>query len=594
MDARLIVQSGWNRVAKQTAHKKRQRNASGQRDLRRQHGSQRVVDAAQPHTGLGRDELFIAFGLVAVILAVYTQVVSHQFIILDDNRYIRENPMVNQGLTLTGIAWAFTTFHAANWHPLTWLSHMLDCQIFGLNAGSHLLVNALMHAVNCLLLFLFLRRVTGAKWRSAIVAALFALHPLHVESVAWAAERKDTLSTFFGLLSLLAYARYVETPSWKRYALVAVALALGLTAKPMLVTWPFVLLLLDYWPLRRFQWQRATGPKGFVRALVPLVREKLPLFCLAAASMVITFIAQSHGGAVRTFVQVPVSLRLSNAVVSCAKYLSRTVWPWDLAVYYPFSPTGVPLWQLVCAIVLLTVITALVLRQASERPYLLMGWLWFVGTLIPVIGLVEVGGAAMADRYHYVPSIGLFIALVFGLSDLAHAFRIDRVITGILTVAALSILACLTAVQIGRWRNSETLFQYTASVIPDNRMIENNLGTILGESGKYDQAEAHFAKALRTKPDFLEVISDADIRENLGLLMAHQGRLPEAVEQLNEALRLNPNSAEAHTTLGVVLLRSGKAEDSVPHFLAALRLKPDWALARDNLKRAQAQITAPR
>ena len=223
MGARLIVQSGWNRVAKQTAHKKRQRNASGQRDLRRQHGSQRVVDAAQPHTGLGRDELFIAFGLVAVILAVYTQVVSHQFIILDDNRYIRENSMVNQGLTLTGIAWAFTTFHAANWHPLTWLSHMLDCQIFGLNAGSHLLVNALMHAVNCLLLFLFLRRVTGAKWRSAIVAALFALHPLHVESVAWAAERKDTLSTFFGLLSLLAYARYVETPSWKRYALVAVA-----------------------------------------------------------------------------------------------------------------------------------------------------------------------------------------------------------------------------------------------------------------------------------------------------------------------------------------------------------------------------------
>ena len=590
----MIVESGWNRVAKQTAHKKRRRNASGQRDFRRQHGRQRVVNAAQPHTAFGLDELFIALGLVAVTFTVYAQVASHQFIILDDNRYIRENPMVNQGLTLTGIAWAFTTFHAANWHPLTWLSHMLDSQIFGLNAGGHLLVNALIHASNTLLLFLFLRRVTGAEWRSAIVAALFALHPLHVESVAWAAERKDTLSTFFGLLSLVAYARYVETPSWKCYALVAVALALGLMAKPMLVTWPFVLLLLDYWPLRRFQWQRATGPKGFVGALVPLVREKLPLFCLAAASMVITFIAQSHGGAVRTFVQVPVSLRLSNAVVSCAKYLSRTVWPWDLAVYYPFSRTGVPPWQLVCAIVLLTVITAFVLRQASERPYLLMGWLWFVGTLIPVIGLVEVGGAAMADRYHYVPSIGLFIAFVFGLSDLAHAFRIDRVVTGTLTVAALSILACLTAVQIGRWRNSEILFQYTSSLIPDNRMIENNLGTILGESGKYDQAEADFAKALRTKPDYLEVISDADIRENLGLLMAHQGRLPEAVEQLNEALRLNPNSAEAHTTLGVVLLRSGKAEDSIPHFLAALRLKPNWALARDNLKRAQAQITAPR
>ena len=404
-------------MAKQTAHKKRQRDASGRRQFRQQHGRRQVVELGQSTITFGRNELFIAFGLVAVTLTVYAQVMSHQFIILDDNLYIRENPIVNQGLTLTGIAWAFTTFHATNWHPLTWLSHMLDSQIFGLNAGGHLLVNALIHASNTLLLFLFLRRVTGAQWRSAIVAALFALHPLHVESVAWAAERKDTLSTFFGLLSLVAYARHVETPSWKRYALVAVALALGLMAKPMLVTWPFVLLLLDYWPLHRFQWQRATGTAGFVRALVPLVREKLPLFCLVAASMVITLIAQSHGGAVRTLVDVPVSLRLSNAVVSYAKYLFLTVWPSDLAVYYPFSHTGVPLWQLVCAIALLGVITVLALRQASERPYLLVGWLWFVGTLVPVIGLVQVGGAAMADRYNYIPSIGLFVAVVFGLSE---------------------------------------------------------------------------------------------------------------------------------------------------------------------------------
>ncbi len=574
--------------------KKRQRNASGQREFRQQRGRRLVVGPAQPRTTFGRNDLFIAFGLVAVTLTVYAQVMSHQFILLDDNSYIRDNPMVNQGLTLKGIAWAFTTFHAANWHPVTWLSHMLDSQIFGLNAGGHLLVNALIHASNTVLLFLFLRRVTGAKWQSAIVAALFALHPLHVESVAWAAERKDTLSTFFGLLSLMAYARYVETPSWKRYALVAVALALGLMAKPMLVTWPFVLLLLDYWPLRRLQWQRGNGTAGFVRSLLPLVREKVPLFCLVAASMVITSIAQSYGGAVRTLIQVPFSLRLSNAIVSYAKYLFLTVWPWDLTVYYPFSRTGVPIWQTVCAIVLLAVITVLVLRQARERPYLLMGWLWFVGTLVPVIGLVQVGGAAMADRYHYVPSIGLFVAFVFGLSDLAGAFRIGHVATGTLTVAALSILACLTSVQIGRWRNNTTLFLYTASLIPDNRMIENNLGTILGASGRYDEAAAHFAKALRTQPDFLEVITDADIRENLGLLMAHQGRLAVAVEQLNEALRLNPNSAEAHTTLGVVLLRLGKAEESIPHFLAAIRLKPDWALPRDNLKRAQRQIDTRR
>ena len=355
-------------MAKRRAYRKRQRNAPGRRQSGQQHGPRRVLKPGQSRTTFGRNDLFIALGLVAVILTVYAQVMNHQFIILDDNRYIRENPMVNRGLTLTGIAWAFTTFHAANWHPLTWLSHMLDSQIFGLNAGGHLLVNALIHASNTVILFLFLRRVTGARWQSAIVAALFALHPLHVESVAWAAERKDTLATFFGLLSLVAYARYVETPSWKRYALVAVALALGLTAKPILVTWPFVMLLLDYWPLCRFHWQPKTGTVGFVKALVPLVREKLPLFCLAAASAVITVIAQSHGGAVRTFVQVQVSLRLSNAIVSYAKYLFLTVWPNHLVVYYPFSRTGVLLWQLLCAIVLLAVITVLVLRQATERP----------------------------------------------------------------------------------------------------------------------------------------------------------------------------------------------------------------------------------
>jgi len=575
-------------VAKQTAYTKR-RNASDRRQYRQQ-----VVESARSTTTFGRADLFIALGLVAVTLAVYAQVIGHQFIILDDKRYILENPIVKQGLTLTGIAWAFTTFHAANWHPLTWLSHMVDCQIFGLNAGGHLLVNVLIHSSNTLLLFLFLRRATGARWQSAIVAALFALHPLHVESVAWAAERKDMLSTFFGLLSLLAYVRYVETPSWKRYALVAVALTLGLMAKPMLVTWPFVLLLLDYWPLHRFQWRAGIGIGGFFRELAPLVCEKLPLLCLAAASMVITLIAQSQGGAVRTFVQVPVSLRLSNAIVSYAKYLFRTVWPSDLAVYYPFSRTGVPVWEVVCGIVLLTTISVFAVRHAKERPYLLIGWLWFVGTLIPVIGLVQVGGAAMADRYHYVPSIGLFVAIVFGLSDLVRSFRVNRVVTGVVTLIALSILACLTAAQIGRWRNSATLFEYTESLVPDNRMIENNLGTIMGESGRYDEAAAHFTKALRTEPDFLEVISDAEIRTNVGLLLVRQGKLAEAMEQLNEALRLNPNSAETHEALGVALAMSGNAEQSIPHFLAALRIRPDWALARDNLKRAQNQINTHR
>jgi Tfp pilus assembly protein PilF len=573
-------------VAKQRGNKKRRHSVSEQRQVRPQHRHKRgVIEPAHSTKTFDQNDLFIAFGLVAATLAVYTQVLNHHFIVLDDNHYIYQNAMVNRGLTLTGISWAFTTFHSANWHPITWLSHMLDCQIFGLHAGGHLLVNALIHACNTLLLFLFFRRVTGARWQSAIVALLFALHPLHVESVAWAAERKDTLSTFFGLLTLLAYSSYVAAPSLRRYAMVAVGLALGLMAKPILVTWPFVLLLLDYWPLGRFQWQGASGVKGFLKALVPLVREKLPLFCLAAASIVITLIAQSLGGAVRTLLDVPVSLRVSNAIVAYAKYLLRTVWPNDLAFYYPFPVTGVPVWQLACAIGLLTVITVFVLRQASEQPYLLVGWLWFAGTLVPMIGLVQVGSAAMADRYYYVPSIGLFMAIIFGLSDLAHFLRINRFAMGALAVGALSMLACLAAMQIGRWRDTAVLFHYTSSVAPDNRLIENYFGTSLGDSGKYIEAAAHFEKALQIKPETL--ISDSDILSNLGLLLMHEGKLTEALQPLNEAVRLNPGNATAHYDVGLILLKLDKPEESIPHFSAAIRLKPDWALPRENLKRAQ-------
>ena len=325
-------------MANKSGRLRKQRHASVGGDKHRHGERRRVVESARPARSFGRNELFMAVALAVATLAVYGQVVSHQFISLDDDLYIRNNPMVTGGLTLKGVVWAFTTFHAANWHPLTWLSHMVDSQIFGLNAGGHLLVNTLIHVSNTLLLFFFLKRVTGARWRSAIVAALFALHPLHVESVAWAAERKDTLATFFGLLSLLAYARYAEANSWKRYALVALWLGLGLMAKPMLVTWPFVLLLLDYWPLRRLEWQPTDGIRRFARAWLPLIREKLPLFGLVAASMVVTYVAQSHGGAVRGFVDAPLSLRLANALVSYAKYLLLTFWPSGLGVYYPIFP----------------------------------------------------------------------------------------------------------------------------------------------------------------------------------------------------------------------------------------------------------------
>src|SRR6266436_4153687 len=372
-------------------------------------------------TTFGRPDLLILFGLAVMTFGIYAQVIGHQFITLDDGWYIKDNSMVNCGVTLAGLAWAFTTFHEGNWHPLTWIAHMIDSQLFGVNAGGHLLVNALIHLANTLLVFWFLLGTTRARWPSALVAALFALHPLHVESVAWAAERKDTLSTFFGLLSLIAYVRYVGAPSIRRYAWVAITLVLGLLAKPMLVTWPFVMLLLDYWPLRRFE---ITSRREVATKLWPLVREKLPLFALVAASAVITSVAQSHAGAVRTVTEVSITLRLSNALASYAKYLLLTFWPNDLAVFYPFPAAGIPAWQVIGAALLLIGITAFCLFQWKIRPYLIVGWLWFLGTLVPVIGLLQVGGQAMADRYFYIPSIGLFIAIFFGLAEIAQMRRV--------------------------------------------------------------------------------------------------------------------------------------------------------------------------
>jgi len=598
-----------------------------------------------------RTELLLAAALAVASLAVYGQVIGHQFINLDDDTYIRENRMVIGGLTLKGIAWAFTTFYDSNWHPLTWLSHMVDSQIFGPNAGGHLLVNALTHVANTLLLFLFLKRVTGASWRSAIVAALFALHPLHVESVAWAIERKDTLSTFFGLLSLLAYARYAEAPSWKRYMLVALWLGLGLMAKPTLVTWPFVLLLLDYWPLRRLEWQPADGIGRFAKAWVPLIREKLPLFCLVAASMIVTYLAQSYAGT-RAFVEASFLLRLSNALAAYGKYLFLTVWPSGLAVNYPLLPEGVPVWQVAGAVVLLLAITAIAIREARKRPYLITGWLWFLGTLVPVIGLVQVGGGrAMADRYYYIPSIGLFMAIIFGLADLAVAWRIGRVTIAAVSAIVLLILSSLTVLQVSRWRDSITLFEWTLSVTSNNALIHNQLGVILNRQGKHDEAVAHFTEALRIKPDYFHALAnmgwalgqqgkaaeamsflqraltvrpdsadthrqlglilarqgknddalrefvkanpnDFDIRVRLGETLTRQGKLSEAIAQLNEALRIKPDNADVHNNLGLLLLMTGQPEKSLPHFSAALRLKPDLAVAQDNLARAQKQIDA--
>ena len=537
---------------------------------------------------------------------------------------------------------------------------MIDCQLFGTNAGRHLLVNALIHVANTLFVFWFLLRTTHARWPSALVAALFALHPLHVESVAWASERKDTLSTFFGLLSLIAYVRYAEAPSSGRYAWTAITLALGLLAKPMLVTWPFVMLLLDYWPLRRLADPMAKehprrGSHGeAATGIVSLVREKLPLFAIVVASAVITFVAQSHGRAVRTFADAPIALRLSNALVSYAKYLLLTFWPNDLAVYYPFA--GIPAWQVIGAAFLLIGITVFCVSQRKIRPYLIVGWLWFLGTLVPVIGLVQVGGQIMADRYFYIPSIGLFIPLVFGLADVAKRWHVAPLLGATIAGVVLLALATLTNAQIQRWRDSFTLFEHTLAVTPPNLRIEHNLGIAMGISGRYDEAATHFAKALQIDPNFYDGLvamgvtrahqgqvpeaidyfqaairsqpdapkahvqlahalwtqnrdeaaleemrhasqfapKDADVRADFGLALGLVGRIPEAIEQLHEALRLNPSSAEAHNNLGLTLLASGRARESIHEFEAAIRLNPELKGAADNLRRAQSQLSSQR
>lgn len=623
-------------------------------DKQRQSEKRVAAKSVQTTGNPYRRDILIVVALAVVTLAVYGQVINHQFISLDDDQYITNNPMVSNGLTVEGVKWAFTTFYAANWHPLTWLSHMLDSQLFGLVAGRHLFANVLLHIFNTGLLYFFLRRVTGTLWQSAMVAALFALHPLHVESVAWAAERKDTLSAFFGLLALLAYVRYTESVSWKRYALVISALALGLMAKPMLVTLPFVLLLLDFWPLKRLQWKPVDGSKTFLKDLSLLVREKLPLFALVAISMIVTYLAQSHGGAVRALVDEPLSMRFANALVSYAKYLILTFVPNGLGVYYPFSEANLPVWKVSAAFLLLISITVIALRQATQRPFLIIGWLWFLGTLVPVVGLVQVGGQAMADRYHYLPSIGLFLALVFAAADFVEVKRLPRAAVAGIAAAALLIFAALTWMQVRLWRDSVTLFSHTLSVTSNNLVIEYNLGHVLGRQGKYEEAVKHFGEAIRINPNYYDGLmnmgmtlayqskfseaieyyeralgvepnsakaymekalalakqgklnealpqfekardlapNDADVRTNLGLLLARQGKAQEAIEQLNEALRLNPNSAEAHNNMGLVLLALGKLEECIAHFSTALRLKPELAVAQENLKRAQAQIKA--
>ena len=541
-----------------------------------------------------RSEVCICLILITALLLVYWQVGDHEFINYDDNVYITDNAHVQEGLTSKGMIWAFTTSRTGNWHPLTWISHMLDCELYGLNPGGHHLTNVLLHMANAVLLFVVLRWMTGATWRSGLVAALFALHPLHVESVAWAAERKDVLSTFFWLLTMVAYLHYVNRPGGKRYFLVLVTFSLGLMAKPMLVTLPFVLLLLDYWPLNRFQPQAMTGsvvnqPLGFrsfgdgKSPILKAVMEKTPLFVISLFSCVITVMAQQEAGAISTLEIVPFKLRIANGLVSFVAYMGKMIWPQDLAVFYPHPGSDLQIWKPVAAGLFLLIVSTVALWVAHRCRYVLVGWLWYLGSLVPVIGLVQVGEQAMADRYTYVPLIGLFIVVVWGFADLVKRWRSSRWVASV--TAAVMVLALIAGswLQVAHWKNSVKLFKHALDVTRNNYVAHYTLGNALAQQRNLTGAIFHYNKALQINPKF------AEAHNNLGNALAQQRNLTGAISHYNKALQINPDHAEAHRNLAVAFDRQGKHQEAIQHYEEALRISPHDAQSHNNLGVALAE-----
>jgi protein O-mannosyl-transferase len=551
-----------------------------------------------PPTGMSalrRHPFLLCVVLFALVLWTFWPAVHNGFVGYDDPVYVTGNGHVQQGLSWKNVEWAFTASEGGNWHPLTWLSHMMDCQLFGLSPWGHHFVSVLLHGLNAVLAFLVLLSLTGATWRSFIVAALFALHPLRVESVAWIAERKDVLSGFFFMLTLWTYAKYVTSDegrvssdeggwaensegnpssanpkhSARLYVWTLLVFALGLISKPMLVTLPFVLLLLDYWPLRRWEVQSA---KSAVRLLV----EKVPFFVIAAIFSVITILAQRKEGAMT--LAVPFVGRVENALVSYCRYIGKTFYPNHLAFFYPYPyESGWPFVAIVFATLLLAAITVLAIYWRRQRPYLLTGWLWFVGMLIPVIGLIQVGEQALADRYTYIPSIGLFVALVWGAHDLTRPWQFQRSLLGLLAAAIALVCALKTRDQLGIWKNNEALFTHAIAVTRNNYIAYNNLGATFERQGRWEVAAAQFRQAIAEKPDY------AQAHRNLGVVFERQGEPGKAIEEYREAIRLNPSYADPHNALGLLFTAQGRVDEALEEFQQALRLKPDYADAHVSL-----------
>jgi len=594
--------------------------------------------------------IMISLLLILAIIIAYGQVKNFDFVGYDDQEYVTENSHVQKGLTVEGIIWAFTSFHSANWHPVTWLSHMLDCELYGLNPMGHHWTSLILHMINTILLFLVLELMTGAIWRSAFVAALFALHPLHVESVAWISERKDVLSTFFGLLMICAYYRYIETLEFKNYLLVFIFLSLGLMAKPMLVTFPLVLLLLDFWPLKRFYFRNNYllqsektiyyDSKGIYR----LILEKIPLFIPVIISCILTFWAQKNYGAVKALDVLSLKTRISNAIVSYLNYFLKMIWPSKLAVFYPYPRQTLPTWQVFGSAFILVCLSYLAIRVAKRYPYIVVGLFWYLGTLVPVIGLIQVGEQAMADRYTYIPLIGIFIIFSWGALDLFQKLNYRKIYIGLLALIILSAFAVKTFFQIGHWENGITLFEHAVKVTENNYRAHNNLATALGSTdidraifhykealrihpkylmaicnlgltyynkGNYEEAASYFTKALKIDPRKIDTRMDlanifflqgkfekaisqyseilktdsenVNAHYNLAHMLFTQKKIDQAVHHYNEALRIDPKCLKAHYHLGNILLSQGKIKEATIHFFEAINIKPDYVQAYNKL-----------
>lgn len=531
-----------------------------------------------------RQELVLSFLLVLVTLGLYWQVPTFEFLEYDDMVYVTDNTHVQNGLTFKGLVWAFSSLEMGFWHPLTWLSLMVDSEIFGSNPGGYHLTNLLLHIASTVLLFLLLERMTKAKWRSAFVAVLFALHPLHVESVAWIAERKDVLSGFFWMLTMWVYLRYAERPEVSRYVVVFLVFILGLMAKPMLVTLPCVLLLMDIWPLGRTGWRIMgnergdnAGQAGTERVpLYRLVIEKIPLLCASLAVGVVTIVSEDRFGALHSLESIPVNLRVANVFISYVEYISKMFWPHRLAAYYTY-PGQWPLWQVAGSFFILFIVCVLVIYWAKKFPYLAFGWFWYIGTLVPVIGIIKVGSFSVADRFTYIPLIGLFIMVAWGVHDLFRKSPYKETVLAMMGGTVLVVLMAVSSLQVQYWRNTTVLFRHALDVTENNTVMHYFMGNFLFREGNVDQAIRHYREAVKIKPDF------DDGHDKLGRALSYKGLHAEAVQHYQQAIRINSAKADFHYHLACSLEHLGKTDEAALAYRAALGVNPRYAEAHNNL-----------